>query len=482
MDALTRDAEDPRTYMEALLDAQRAAFEAEGKVVAETRIDRLSRAIRLLVDHADDLVAAMSRDFGNRPEPLSKFADIAHPILQLKYARARVRKWLRPERRRLEFPLGLLGARAAIHYQPLGVVGVVSPWNFPVVLTFGPLAGILAAGNRCMIKPSEHTPATSALIDELVSRYFDPTVVAMVTGGAETGAAFTRLAFDHLLFTGSTGVARQVLKAAAENLVPVTLELGGKSPVIVGKGADLAEAAARVMAGKMMNAGQICLAPDYVFVPRDRMGDFLGACERAVSAMYPKLEGNPDYGAMISASHVERLRAYLADARRRRKEVRTVNPSGESFAQTARKLPLSLVIDPDDDNLVMTEEIFGPVLSLKPYDDIRDVVAFVNARPRPLALYYFGGDRTEEAFVIENTTSGGVTVNDVLAHVAVEDLPFGGVGASGMGAYHGIHGFRRFSHAKSVFRQSRFNLAKMLGQVPPYGKRAETILSKLIKY
>lgn len=469
--------------LRAIMDAQRTAFLAEGIVTAETRIDRINRAIKLLVDNADDLCAAMNQDFGNRPLLMSQMTDIAHSVMALKFARKHVRKWMKPERRSLQFPLGLLGARAEIIYQPLGVVGVITPWNFPLVLTFGPLSGVLAAGNRCMVKPSEYTPVTSALTADLVAKYFEPNEIAVVTGDADVGAAFCALPFDHLLFTGATNVAKHVMRAAADNLVPVTLELGGKSPVVIGRSADLTLAAQRIMAGKMMNAGQICLAPDYVFAPREMIDDLVEACKSAVAEMYPALDKNSDYTAVISDRHIERMRNYLSDAAGRAKKIVEINPGQEEFSDpSTKKLPLSIIIDPDDDSLVMREEIFGPILSIKPYDHITEVVDYVNQQPRALALYYFGRDKQEEHYVLHNTTSGGITVNDVMAHVAAEDLPFGGIGPSGMGAYHGGDGFRNFSHAKSVFRQTRLNVAKMVGQMPPYGARTAKLIAQLIKH
>lgn len=483
MDMAQRKVSPVEAKLRAILDAQRAAYLTGGVVTAEIRIDRINRAIKLLVDNADDLCAAMNQDFGNRPLLMSKMTDIAHSVMELKHARRNVRKWMKPEKRSLDFPLGLLGARAEIVYQPLGVVGLVSPWNFPVSLIFGPLAGILAAGNRCMIKPSEYTPATSELTARLVAEYFEPNEITLATGDAEMGAAFCALPFDHLLFTGATNVARHVMRAAADNLVPVTLELGGKSPVVIGRSADLALAARRIMAGKMMNAGQVCLAPDYVFVPRDLIDDFVEACKSAVTGMYPALKDNDDYTSIISDRHVDRMTNFLSDAASRSKDVIEINPVQEDFSDhAARKMPLSLVIDPDEDALVMKQEIFGPILPIKPYNDMTEVVDYVNRQPRALALYYFGRDKAEERYVLGRTTSGGVTVNDVIAHITAENLPFGGIGPSGMGAYHGVDGFRNFSHAKSVFRQTRFNIAKMVGQVPPYGARTAKLIAQLIKH
>ena len=365
-----------------------------------------------------------------------------------------------------------MGARARVEYQPLGVVGVISPWNFPVNLTFTPLAGILAAGNRCMIKPSEYTPSTSQAMAEAMRSEFDSSEIAVVTGGPQTGADFTGLAFDHLLFTGATSIARHVMRAAAENLVPVTLELGGKSPVVVSRSADMDKTASAIMAGKLMNAGQICLAPDYVFVPTEKMREFVASSQRAVEKMYPTLLHNDDYTSIVNERHFQRVNAYVAQARERGAEVVEINPAAEDFRQQpTHKIPPTLILNPDDDLAVMQDEIFGPVMPVKPYDAVADAVGYINAKARPLGLYYFGSDSAEQDRVLKTTTSGGVTVNDVVMHVAQEDLPFGGVGPSGMGAYHGIDGFKTFSHAKAVFSQTKLPVAELAGLRPPYGEK-----------
>jgi coniferyl-aldehyde dehydrogenase len=459
--------------MLGLLERQRADYLAEGTVSAARRRDRLERAVGLLKQHQDRLVAAMRDDFGHRSEHQSLFTDIASCIGPLRHAQASLEKWMKPEKRKVgPFPLNLLGAKARVEYQPLGVVGVISPWNFPVNLTFTPLAGILAAGNRCMIKPSEFTPATSEVMAEIIPTVFDEMEVAVVTGGPQTGADFAGLPFDHLLFTGATSIARHVMRAASENLVPVTLELGGKSPVVVGRSANIQKTANAIMMGKTMNAGQICLAPDYVFVPEEKVDAFVESAARSVEKMYPTLLDNPDYTSVINERHYQRLNGYLEDAREKGARVVEINPAGEDFRQQPfHKIPPTLVLDPTDDMSLMQDEIFGPIMPVKGYRDVKETIDYVNHKPRPLGLYYFGQDRAEEERVLSHTTSGGVTVNDVVMHVAQEDLPFGGVGPSGMGAYHGHDGFRTFSHAKAVFTQSRIDVAELAGLKPPYGEK-----------
>ena len=456
--------------MQDCLDRQKADFLGALPVPATVRKDRLRRAIALVRDNAAAFCTALDGDFGGRSHDQSMVTDIMASVAALKHTLAHVDGWIRPERRGVKFPLGLLGARARVEFQPKGVVGIIAPWNFPVQLVLTPLAGIFAAGNRAMVKTSEFTPQTAALFESLGPRYFAREELAFFSGGPEVGRAFAALPFDHLLFTGATGIGRHILHAAADNLVPVTLELGGKSPTIVGASADIARTTERIALGKMLNAGQICLAPDYMLVPEDRIDEAVEGLRRSAAAMYPRLIDNPDYAAVINDRHHARLTAHLDDARAKGARLVEINPANEDFAAAnTRKLPLTLVLDPDDTMTVMQEEVFGPILPIKPYRRIEDAIDYVNRRNRPLGLYYFGSDRAEERLVLDRTISGGVTVNDVLFHVSMEDLPFGGIGASGMGHYHGQDGFRTFSHAKAVYRQPKLDIAGLAGLKPPYG-------------
>ncbi len=466
----------------AMLDRQKKAHTKEGPQPAERRIDWIDRSIDLLVQHQTQLAEAMAEDFGHRSHEQSMFTDVAGSIATLKHAKQHLRGWMRPEKRKVTPGiLGFLGARAEVRFQPKGTVGVISPWNFPVNLTFTPLAGIFAAGNRVMIKPSEYTPATSELMARMFRMAYDETEVAVVTGGPAVGEAFSKQPFDHLLFTGATSIAYHVMRAAAENLVPLTLELGGKSPTIVGKGADMDAAAGKIMMGKMLNAGQICLAPDYVFVPEGEADKFVASAEKAAGEMYPTLKDNPDYTSVVNQRHYDRLQGYVADAKAKGARVIEINPAKEDFTQQPyHKIPPTLILNPTDDMKVMQDEIFGPLLPVKTYGGIDEAVGYVNAHARPLGLYYFGNDSAEKERVLTRTTSGGVTVNDVVMHVSMEDLPFGGVGPSGMGAYHGIDGFRAFSHAKAVYTQARVDVAKMAGLKPPYGDKMRALMAKQI--
>lgn len=455
--------------MKSILDAQKVAFLRDGIPTAKTRIEWLDRCIAMLIDNENEICDALTEDFGHRSKDISRFADVASSIGPLKNAKKNVRKWMRNERRSVETMLAVLGSKAHIRYQPKGVVGVISPWNFPVQLTFAPLAGIFAAGNRAMIKPSEFTEHTSNLMKRMIEEYFSPEVAAVVTGGPEVGAEFSSLPFDHMLFTGATSIAYHVMSAAAKNLVPLTLELGGKSPVVLGKSADMEKAATRIMAGKTLNAGQICLAPDYAFIPEGTTDAFVNAAEAAVSTMYPTgMKDNDEYTSMINQQHYDRVMGLIDDAKTQGARVLEINPNSENFTQQEHyKIPPHIILDPSDDMGVMQDEIFGPVLPVKSYSSTDEAIDYINSHQQPLGLYYFGSDKSEQEDVINRTRSGGVTVNDVIFHVAQEDLPFGGIGPSGMGAYHGREGFYEFSHNRAVYTQTGSEMLKMMR--PPYG-------------
>ena len=465
-----------------ILEKQKKAHLRDGPLSVEIRKEWIDRCIALLIKYQNEIVDAISEDFGHRSTESSLLADVAGSIGSLKSAKENIKKWVKPEKRKVTPAiLGLLGAKLRVEYQPLGTVGVISPWNFPVTLTFGPLGSIFAAGNRAMIKPSEFTPKTSELMKTMFEEAFTEEEVAVFTGGPDLGEAFSSLPFDHLLFTGATSIAKHVMRAASENLVPVTLELGGKSPVIISKNTNFDMSVKRVMAGKTMNAGQICLAPDYVFIPKDKKEDFISQSKKTVSEMYPSLKDNPDYTSVINQRHYDRLQGYVEEAKEKGFEVIEINPSNEDFSQQAHhKIPPTLIVDPDDSLSVMKEEIFGPILSVKTYEDIKDTVDYINSNDRPLGLYYFGDDKKEMQSVLENTTSGGVTINDVVFHVGQENAPFGGVGPSGTGSYHGIEGFKNFSHTKTIYTQSSFDGLFGLFR-PPFGAKAKSAIKGQIK-
>ena len=456
--------------LEPLLAAQRAAYRANPMPSAEQRRAWLKSLRELILGEKQALIEAVSRDFSNRAAEETLLAEIMPSLHGIDYASKRLGKWMKPSRRSVG--LAFQPAAAKVVYQPLGVVGVIVPWNYPLYLAFGPLIGALAAGNRVMIKMSESTPATSQLVKELLARIFPEDMVAVVLGEAEVGQAFSRLPFDHLLFTGATSIGKHVMRAAAENLVPVTLELGGKSPAIVSADVPLADAAERIAFGKTMNAGQTCVAPDYVLVPQDRLEGFVAAYRTAVQRFYPKLENNPDYTAIINERQLGRLKGYIADAEAKGAQLVPLFPGDQG-----RRLAHSLVLNVSDEMKLMQEEIFGPLLPIVPYQRLDEAFAYINDRPRPLALYYFGYDKGEQQRVLHETHSGGVCLNDTLLHVAQDDMPFGGVGPSGMGHYHGHEGFLTFSKAKGVLIKQRFNAARLI--YPPYGTAIQKLIQKL---
>lgn len=456
--------------LEPLLAAQRAAFRANPMPAAEQRRAWLKSLRELILSEKQALVDALSRDFSNRSADETLLAEIMPSLHGIDYASRRLGKWMKPSRRNVG--LAFQPGQARVIYQPLGVVGVIVPWNYPLYLAFGPLIGALAAGNRVMIKMSESTPATSQLVKELLARVFPEDMVAVVLGEAEVGQAFSRLPFDHLLFTGATSIGRHVMRAAAENLVPVTLELGGKSPAIVSADVPMSDAAERIAFGKTMNAGQTCVAPDYVLVPEGRVDEFVDTYRSVVQRFYPKLEGNPDYTAIINERQLSRLQGYIADAESQGAQIVRLFEQDQQ-----RRLGHCLVLNTTDEMKLMQEEIFGPLLPVVPYRNLDQAFAYINERPRPLALYYFGYDKREQQRVLVETHSGGACINDTLLHVAQDDMPFGGVGPSGMGHYHGHEGFLTFSKAKGVLIKQRFNSARFI--YPPYGTAIQKLIHKL---
>ena len=456
--------------VQRLYAAQRAACLAQPYPSADERLERL-RALKRQTQRYQDLLAeAMSADFGFRPAAESKMLDLLGSVLEANHAVSHLKRWMKPSKRSTE--LLFLGNSVKVLYQPKGVVGVIVPWNFPIYLAMGPLVTALAAGNRVMIKMSESTPATGRLLKDLLARIFPEDQVAVVLGEVDVGVAFSKLPFDHLLFTGATSVGKHVMRAAAENLTPVTLELGGKSPAIVSDSVPMKDAAERIAFGKSLNAGQTCVAPDYVLVPSRRVEEFVSQYKEVVQGFFPRLSDNPDYTAIINERQLGRLRGYLDDAREKGATLVPLFAEGQQ-----RRLPQTLLLNVSDDMKVMQEEIFGPLLPVIPYERLEDALAYVNQRPRPLALYYFGYDKAQQQRVLHETHSGGVCLNDTLLHVAQDDIPFGGVGPSGMGHYHGHEGFLTFSKAKGVFSKPRFNAARMI--YPPYGKSIQKLVYKL---
>ncbi|MDD2049510.1 coniferyl aldehyde dehydrogenase [Pseudomonas putida] len=465
----------PATAVDDLNDqfnAQRQSFAGNPMPPLAQRRQWLKSLRQLLLAHQDELIAAISEDFSGRSADETRLAELMPSIQGLHHAERHLKQWMKASPRKVG--LAFQPASAKVLYQPLGVVGIIVPWNYPLFLAIGPLTGALAAGNRVMLKLSEATPATGLLLKQLLQSVFPEDLVSVALGEADVGEAFSRLPFDHLLFTGATSVGRHVMLAAAQNLTPVTLELGGKSPAIVSASVPLADAAERIAFGKTLNAGQTCVAPDYVLVPRERLDDFATAYRNVVHRFYPRVADNPDYSAIINPRHLARLESYLSDARDKGAKIVDLYPQE---ARQGRRLPPHLLLQVNDQMRVMQDEIFGPLLPLVPYDSLDQALSYINQRPRPLALYYFGYNRAEQQRVLEQTHSGGVCLNDTLLHVAQDDLPFGGVGPSGMGHYHGHEGFLTFSKAKAVFAKQRFNAARLI--YPPYGKALSKLVYKL---
>ena len=475
------------TPLRALFDAQHRASRAQVEVPLLLRRERLWRVRKLLDGHAPALAAAVQADFGVRSPRLTEVADLFVLRALLSHTLRHLPRWMKPQK--VSTPLFLQPAQARTERQPLGVVGVIAPWNYPVQLALAPAITALAAGNRVMIKPSELTPHTSAQLGLLLAQFFAPEEVCVVQGDAAVAQAFSALPFDHLVFTGSTAVGRKVALAAAANLTPTTLELGGKSPCIIDSDCDLQDAALKIAHGKLLNAGQTCIAPDYVLLPRGREAAFVEAYRAAVARLFPRIAGNPDYASIISPRHLARLRNLLQQAQTQGAQVHSMDPApGAMAAQgaatldgaTSRQMAPVLVLGATSEMQLMQEEIFGPILPVITYERLDDAIAHINAGPRPLALYWFGKSDAVQRDVLHRTVSGGVTVNDTLMHIAHDNLPFGGVGDSGWGAYHGEPGFLRFCHQKSVLVQSRWATGAML--YPPYGARFDRVMGLLRRW
>lgn len=469
---MTAQTAPPEVALTQLLSAQKSAFRQNPYPSARDRRDHLTRLERALLARQDALAAALDRDFSGRCRNEVLFSEIFVSLHSIRHARKHVKQWMAKRPRHVDWPLQ--PARAWVLPQPLGVIGIISAWNYPIFLSIAPLAGALAAGNRVMLKLSEHSPATSDAIAKLITETFPPDHVVVMNGDASVGHAFASLKFDHLLFTGSTSIGRHIMRAAAENLTPVTLELGGKSPAILAPDANLDTAAADIAYGKFLNAGQTCIAPDYVLVARDRLDAFVEALRRHIEHYWPDAARNAEYTSIINDRHAARIRAYVDEARSHGVRALTVGPEPESGS---RRIQPTILIDPPDDLAVMRDEIFGPVLPVKTYATLEEAIGYVNDHDRPLALYLFTKSGRTRNAVLTRTISGATCINDTLMHVAAEDLPFGGVGASGFGHYHGMDGFDTFSKLKPVFHRPLAGLNRL--PRPPYG-RIHQLLKRIL--
>ena len=463
-----------RPVARQLLEAQRAAF-ARGAPSYEHRMKALASLRDALYARRSELVAAVSDDFGGRAPDETLSLELFPLLDQIRHARRHLKGWMR--RRRVRSSWFLLPSRAFYQYQPLGVVGVIGAWNYQLLLTLGPVAEAIAAGNHVMLKPSELTPRSAEVIRTLIAETFDAEYVCCVTGGPDVASAFSSLAFDHLFFTGSTRVGALVMRAASEHLTPVTLELGGKSPAILHESYPLARATERLWTGKLYNAGQTCVSPDYVLVSEGLEQQFEVETRRVLATLYPRFVENRDYTRIVSDHHYRRLQSLADDARAHGARIVDLTPAGERGTPENRVFPPMLVFRPSDAMAVMREEIFGPILPVVTYRTFDEAIAYVNARPRPLALYYFDENMRRVDELLTRTLSGGVTINDCVYHLGQHNLPFGGVGASGMGQYHGFDGFQTFSKKRAVMVQRRLAATSLFR--PPYAGKHRLIEAAL---
>ncbi|HCW89662.1 MAG TPA: coniferyl-aldehyde dehydrogenase [Marinobacter sp.] len=462
-------------YLHRTFEDQQKAFSNNTMPSFTERMENLKRLKQAILKYQDRFIDAVDRDFSCRSRDETLIAEIMPSVQGINYAMKHLKGWMKPSKRHVS--ILFQPASNEVQYQPKGVVGVIVPWNYPLFLAAGPLTAALAAGNRVMIKMSEFTPHTSALFREMIEETFPQDLVAVVLGEADVAAEFSSRAFDHILFTGSTSVGKLVMKAAAENLTPVTLELGGKSPAIISSDVPMADASQRLAFGKALNAGQTCVAPDYVLCPTDRVQAFVDEFRTQFSGMFPSLRDNDDFTAIVNEQQYQRLQGYLKDAREKGAELIEINPSQEDLSGGTRKMPLTLALNTTPDMKIMQDEIFGPILPVISYSGLEEAIRFINERPRPLALYLFSYDRDTQRQVLEATHSGGACINDAVMHVAQDDLPFGGVGDSGMGHYHGKEGFMTFSHQRAVFSKQRFNSGKYI--YPPHGRAVHRMAYKL---
>ncbi|WP_105188799.1 coniferyl aldehyde dehydrogenase [Pseudoalteromonas sp. T1lg48] len=460
--------------LQPLFEAQLRAFNNNKYPAVDERKAQLQALKKVMLAKQDELVAAISKDFGHRSEDETRLCEVLTLVEAIDSTIKHLARWCKPSAR--STALIFQPASNKVVYQPLGVVGIMVPWNYPLYLSLSPLITAIAAGNRVMLKLSEHTPYFNQCLAALLGEVFSEEQVAVTTGVADVSTAFSQLPFNHLFFTGSTAVGRLVMRAAATNLTPVTLELGGKSPVIIGDTIDLDMAAERICFGKSLNAGQTCVAPDYILCPEHKKQAFISAYQNAFVRMYPSVKDNPDYTAIINDGQYQRLQALLEEAKAAGASCTTINPAKEDF-NGSRKMPPVLIDNARQDTRVMTEEIFGPLLPIVSYESLHQAVDYINARPRPLALYLFSLDKNEHARVIHETHSGGVCINNTMTHLAQVDLPFGGIGESGMGHYHGFEGFQTFSKAKAVHILGKLNGGKLL--YPPYGRSIHRLFYKL---
>lgn len=459
--------------MHDVLKQQKIAYNRHPVPTAQERIEHLSKLRQMLLDYQDDFAHAINADYGNRAVAETKIGEVMTCVEQTSYYSKNLAQWMKPSKRHIAAMHQ--PAKGWVSYQPLGVIGIITPWNYPLLLSVGPLICALAAGNHAMIKISSASPRFGKVLEEALAEFFPQDLVTVINGGGAISDAFSRLPFDKIIFTGSTEVGKTVMRAAADHLVPVILELGGKSPAIVHQDTPLKDVALRLVAGKLWNAGQTCVAPDYLFLPRGKTQDFIHEYKSIIAQVYPSLAHNQDYTSIVNDKQYQRLQGYLEDARQQGAQIIEINPQNEML-ESVRKIAPTLVTNISPDAQIMQNEIFGPILPIMEYDAIDDVLDFVNARPRPLALYYFDYNKSRSHYVATHTHSGHYGNNQTLTHVAQDDLPFGGVGASGMGKYHGPEGFFSLSHERSMMSNPKFYSFKMI--LAPFNKPIHKIIYK----
>lgn len=467
-----------KSMLQSKFDRQKKAFEENTFPDLNVRLDRIDRMIDLLISNEKSISESVVADYGRRSYQITRFQEVVSPLLNFKYARKQLPQWIKAEKRKSSFPYNLIGGKSYVQYVPLGVVGNISPWNFPFTLTMAPLAGIMAAGNNCMLKPSEYTPNASQLMQELIEGAFNPEELTVIQGEGNVAAEFCALPFDHLMFTGSTAIASKILQAAAPNLVPTTLELGGKCPVIITDDVDIKAVAKKLTSAKLANAGQICMAPDYALVPEKHYQPLIDEIKACAIKMYPKKHDCQDYSHIITERHCQRLKALLDDAQEAGNAVTSL--FGEAPAQSdPRYMSPALIEMQNSDCQLMKEEIFGPILPIVKIKSMDDAFAYIRQRENPLVTYCFTNSKTDRETITQKIPCGGIVFNEFFLHYVQQNLPFGGVGQSGMGYYNGKEGFANFSHAKSIFVSPKLDVGKLLR--PPYGKILQSSIENELK-
>ncbi|MDY6932793.1 MAG: coniferyl aldehyde dehydrogenase [Spirochaetota bacterium] len=461
-----------------ILERQKAAFNTNDIRTYKERVDALMRLNKSLGEFSEELVSAIQADFGHRSHHETIITEVLASMAEIRITKAKLKGWMK--HKKAPMSIAVMPATGRILYQPKGVVGIMGAWNYPAFLVFSPLIGVLSAGNHAMIKPSDVTPRTSEVIQKMIAKHFDEEYITVITGDVNAAIAFSELPFDHLIYTGNTEVGRKVMMAAAKNLTPVTLEMGGKSPTIISEDYPIKKVVTRIMMGKSINAGQTCVAPDYIMLPKSKEQDFINEYSKAAAKRYPSLANNEDITCIINDRHFKRIQGLIDDAKQKGANIIQVNPNNDSLPKGKCIIPTTIITNVTDDMKVMQEEIFGPVIPLKTYETLEEALQYVKNRERPLALYYFDNRKKRIDRMIKQSISGGACVNDTMLHLAHMNMPFGGVGSSGTGSYHGFDGFVEFSHKKAVLYQRKF-FSPSVFMKGPYPQRLIGILKSLIK-